>query len=828
MDYYFSPTVYDEGISTPKSVLGYQIGEFHISHDQIRIYVDRIARESDRVLVEEIGRTYEMRPLQNIYISTPKNLSKLKEFQEAYQLLSNPKTCDQVDIENLPSIIYQGYSIHGNESSGSNAAMLMLYHLAAGQSEEVMETLENTIIIMDPCMNPDGFNRFASWVNSNRSQNLNGDKYIRELNEPWPRGRTNHYWFDLNRDWLLLTHPESRARVRQYHKFKPLILTDHHEMGTNRTFFFQPGIPSRTNPITPQKNQDITGQIGRYHAAGLDEIGSLYYTRASYDDYYYGKGSTYPDGNGSIGILFEQASSRGHLQESRNGPLSFPFTIRNQVVTSITTQQAAVKMRKKLLEYRRWFVKESQKEARASNLAGYVFTDQDEVKLNTFVDILLQHDLEVFTLNKDYNTNGLQYPKENAYYIPLEQSQYKMVKTIFEKVNSFPDSLFYDVSAWTMPLAFDLQHDEVSKNGPKVSTHGQAITEAPVAKGEFKDTDSPYAYLIDWTCYYSPALLYDLLSKDLRVKVLQKEVRVQEGELLGKGTLVIPIQNQNIEIEDLRHLLRKYQNKGVHIHAIETGVTQDEFTLGDPSVADLKRPKILLVSGDGAGYADVGEMWHQMDVRYQMPISVVDGKNVGPDMLDRYNTIILAHAQPSFNSKTITALKDWVKEGGSIVATKRSINWLNGQGMIQLKPRPIYGKGKSGNSYDKVSTVSGSRVLGGAILEGKMDMTHPLTYGYADENIALFRRGTSFYEPTANPHASPIRYTDQPILSGYVPRGMEATIAGSTAISVHKSGNGTIICLQDSPVFRGYWYGGHRLLANSIFFKDIINRQAKQ
>ena len=828
MDYYLPDTTYDENISTPKSVLGYQIGDFHISHDQIRIYVDQIARESDRVIVEEIGRTYEMRPLQNIYISTPENLAKLDEYQAAYQLLSDPKTCDQVDIENLPSIIYQGYSIHGNESSGSNAAMLMLYHMAAGQSDDVIETLENTIVIMDPCMNPDGFNRFASWVNSNRSQHLNGDMYNRELNEPWPRGRTNHYWFDLNRDWLLLTHPESKARVRQYHKFKPLILTDHHEMGTNRTFFFQPGIPSRTNPNTPQKNQDITGQIGRYHAAGLDEIGSLYYTRASYDDYYYGKGSTYPDGNGSIGILFEQASSRGHLQESRNGPLSFPFTIRNQVVTSLTTQQAAVKMRTKLLEYRRWFVKESQKEAKASDLKGYVFTDQDAIKRQVFVDILLQHDLDVFALDKAYTINGATYPKATSYYVPLEQSQYKMVKTIFEKVNSFPDSLFYDVSAWTMPLAFDLQYDVLRKASKKVDIADSPLSSTPEVKGSFQDLENPYAYFVDWTSYYSPALLYELLAKDIRVKVIQKEVNIQESTSLGKGTLVIPIQNQDVELEALKTMLRKYQDKGVNIYAIETGLTPDDFTLGDPSVADLELPKILLVAGDGAGYADVGEIWHQMDIRYDIPISVVDARNMGPKMLDRYNTIILAHAQPSVDAKTIEALKEWAKDGGSIIATKRSINWLNGQGMIKLKPRSFYNKRSEQKAYNKVSTVSGSRVLGGAILEAEMDMTHPLTYGYPDDKIAMFRRGTSFYDPTSNANATPIRYTSKPILSGYVPRGMEASIAKSAAVTVHKLGSGTVICLQDSPAFRGYWYGGHRLLSNSIFFKGIINRQAKQ
>ena len=258
-------------------------------------------------------------------------------------------------------MVYQGFSIHGNEPSGANAGLAYAYYLAAAQGNEIEETLSNVVILMDPSFNPDGLQRFAYWANTNKSINLVADNNEREYHEVWPGGRTNHYWFDMNRDWLPVQLPESRARIETFYKWLPNILTDHHEMGTNSTFFFQPGEPTRVHPLTPQINQELTAEIGTYHAKALDNIGSLYYSEEGYDDYYYGKGSTFPDVNGGIGILFEQASSRGHIQESENGLLTFPFTIRNQFTTALSTIEAAKNMRGKINDYQRQYFQDIKK-----------------------------------------------------------------------------------------------------------------------------------------------------------------------------------------------------------------------------------------------------------------------------------------------------------------------------------------------------------------------------------------------------------------------------------------------------------------------------------
>jgi len=262
MEYYLPEGTYDPEIPTPMEVLGYNPGDWHVGHDQLVTYMKALVAASDRIEMRTYARSHENRPLFTLIISDPTNLQRIEKIRADHLQLTDASTSDQVNIENLPAILYQGYTIHGNESSGANAAMVNAYYLAAGQSPTVMHTLKNTVILLDPCYNPDGLNRFASWANSHKSKTLVSDPISRELNEVWPKGRTNHYWFDLNRDWLLLTHPESQGRIKVFHEWRPNVLTDHHEMGTNSTFFFQPGIPSRTNPNTPQLNQDLTEKIG--------------------------------------------------------------------------------------------------------------------------------------------------------------------------------------------------------------------------------------------------------------------------------------------------------------------------------------------------------------------------------------------------------------------------------------------------------------------------------------------------------------------------------------------------------------------------------------
>jgi hypothetical protein len=385
LKYYLPDSVsYNPAIPKPKDIIYHEVGEWHITHDRLVSYMKAIAAAApDRVKLETMGFTYEGRPQVLLIITSPKNQQRLEEIRQQHVKLTDPSQSSSVNIDNMPIVIWIGHSIHGNESSGANASLLTAYYLAAAQGKQIDDLLDNVVVLFDPSFNPDGLQRFSTWANQHKSKNLVSDPNSREFNEVWPGGRFNHYWFDLNRDWLPAVHVESQNRLAWFHKWKPNILTDHHEQGSNATFFFQPGVASRVNPLTPEKNQELTAKLAKFHAAFLDRIGSLYFTKENYDDFYYGKGSTYPDVQGCIGILFEQASSRGHLQQTSNGLLSFPFTIRNQFVTALSTLEGAKVLRKDFLEYQRDFFKHASDRAAAFGTKAYVFGDKND-KAKTF------------------------------------------------------------------------------------------------------------------------------------------------------------------------------------------------------------------------------------------------------------------------------------------------------------------------------------------------------------------------------------------------------------------------------------------------------------
>ncbi|HND86991.1 MAG TPA: M14 family zinc carboxypeptidase, partial [Saprospiraceae bacterium] len=461
LDYYLPALTYNPAIPTPAQYLGYEVGEWHVSHDQLVAYMRELDRLSDRIALKEYGRSHENRPLLCLFITSPANHSRLEEIRTERRRLADPAVSKRIDLAKLPAVNYMGYSIHGNEASGSNAALAVAYYLAAAQSPDVEQLLQNTVILFDPCFNPDGLQRFSSWVNSRRSRHGSHDPAADEFNEPWPMGRTNHYGFDLNRDWLVTQQPESVGRVALLQAWKPNVLTDHHEMGSGSTFFFQPGVPSRVNPITPARNQVLTAKIATYHAAALQDKQVQFFTGESFDDFYYGKGSTYPDANGCVGILFEQGSSRGSAQETDNGLLTFPYSIRNQVITSLSTLRAVQEMRVELNEYLREFYLSALDEARRDEMKGYVFADDRELPARSFLQLLSQHGIQVQNLGENATLDGYTYTRGSAFWVPLEQPQYRLVKGIFDRQTKFQDSVFYDISAWTLPDAFGLQWSAV-------------------------------------------------------------------------------------------------------------------------------------------------------------------------------------------------------------------------------------------------------------------------------------------------------------------------------------------------------------------------------
>ena len=798
LSYYFGDnTNFDESIPKPSEIIGHEVGEWHVTHDKLVQYMYAVAEASDRVLIEETGKTYENRPLLILKVSSNKNIKVLEKIQKKHIEISNGKKMNE--FENMPAVVYQGYGVHGNEASASNASILGIYYLAASNSEETNEILNNTVILFDPCLNPDGFQRFANWVNSNKNLVPNPDNNDREFSEVWPGGRTNHYWFDLNRDWLPVQLPESQARVKTFTEWLPNIVTDHHEMGTNSTFFFQPGVPSRVNPLIPNLNQELTEKIAKYHADYLDKIGSLYYSKEDYDDFYFGKGSTYPDANGGIGILFEQGSSRGHIQNSQNGILTFPFAIRNQLTTTLSTLKAASSLKNELLAYMNTFYVNNFNESAKSKYKGIGFGNNlDKTSSYQLAKILKAHKIDVFETND----------QKFKYYVPIKQKKSKLIKAMFDTQTKFEDSLFYDVSAWTFPLAFNLNYDFL-----KESFDVNKLFKKPVGKvSDF----STYGYLIKPHDYNIPAFINYLQEKKIRLKSSSKSFKIKNN-FFDYGSILIPVEGQSQKPEKLFNLLTNISNKtGIDVYALSSGY-EDNIGVGSNSFTTILKPKVGLIVGNGVRAYDAGEIWHLFDTRYKIPITKIDIKNLNRANLLEYSHIIL----PSYSGKNIDIKKieNYLKNGGNLIAYRSSINWLKENKIINIDFLKN-DKYASNVSFEDRGKFTGSQVIGGTIFNTKIDKSHPINFGIINDNLPTFKNNTIFMKPEKNSFNNPIQYSKNALLSGYISNDNLELLIKSVPFKIKRYFSGKIFLFADNTNFRAFWYGTNRLLMNTIYLSN--------
>jgi hypothetical protein len=828
LDYYLPDDVtYNSNIPTPEEILGAQLGEWHVRHDQLVNYMYAVAEASERVTITEYARTYENRPLLMLTITSPQNHQNIDELKEEHLKLTDASVSDDLDLSRMPAVVTMSYSVHGNEPSGSNASLAVVYYLAAAQGAEINAMLQNTIINVDPSINPDGLDRFAHWANTNKSLNvLVTDPNSREFDETWPGGRTNHYWFDLNRDWMPMIHPESQGRVAKFHEWVPQVLTDHHEMGTNSTFFFQPGIPSRTHPLTPQRNQALTGAIAEYHAEALDDIQSLYYTRESFDDFYYGKGSTYPDVQGSIGILFEQASSRGHAQESIHGIVKFPFTIKNQFVTSLSTLEAVQELKEELLANTREFFKEAAEEARDASIKAYVFGEEaDQARTKHLAEMLDRNQINVYELARDYQD----FKAGKAFVVPTNQRQYKLLTAMFERRTEFTDSLFYDVSTWTMPYAFNLPFAELNRDYNSNMLGDEFSLDGFELNGELVGENAQYAYAFEWDEYYAPRALYRLLANGVRAKVASQTFKavIENGAKdFDYGTIMIPmgVQDDPDKVHEIIQTIT--EEDGITVYNLPTGLTPSGMDLGSGNFENLEVPKVAMIGGSGSNSSEVGEAWHLFDQRYHMPLSIIKSDDVGRTDLSRYNVIISSGYGVSEDAGE--NLKEWVRDGGTLIVFKNAIRWAKSLELAKVD----YVEDEEADEeeeevnvrpYVKAGEDRGAGFIGGSIFNAKLDLTHPIGYGFNEENITVFRNSTLFIEKGENPYSTPLYYTDDPLASGYSNDENLELIQGSGAIVISSYGGGNVIAMTDNPNFRAFWYGTNKLFANAIFFGETIS-----
>lgn len=836
-DYFFpDKNSFNKEIPSPQEFLGYGIGEFHTRHDRIVAYFEELARLSDRVHIQEIGRTYEQRSMIVATITSPENYNDLENIRQEHLRLTDPKA-SLPDLSEMPVIIQLGYNVHGNEPSSSEAAMLTAWYLTASEDPEVLEYLEEAVIFVEPVLNPDGRDRHSNWANMHKGFPPVADPVDREHNEVWPGGRVNHYWFDLNRDWLPLVHVESQARLAFYHQWYPNVVTDFHEMGTNSTYFFEPTKPHGSeNPIIPRSNYEgLNNLLAPYFAEAMNRIGSLYFTKEVFDNSYPGYGSTYPDIQGGLGLVFEQASSRGHLQESIHGDISFAFTIRNHLVNSLATLEATVENKEVFLRHQKEFFESALEQATGHTAKGYVFSNGgDENKMKAFMDLLLKHKIEVYEASEDLKVAGRDFRKESSFIVPGEQPQFRMAATMFDTVTQFSDSLFYDASAWSLVHAYGLPSSPLTARQLKNGRAGKQVDTDFLAPGSYPVADSHYAYVFSWNDYNAPRVLQELTTRDIITKTAFKPFSIETGNGIKNfsyGSILVPVEMQSMPSDELHHLMTTLADENqLSIEAVTSGLSSEGIDLGSGNFQNVEAPNPLMLVGKGVSLYEAGEIWHLLDSKLEMPLTKVDVLDFGRVKLENYNVLIMVNGNYSLlKDSDVKRIKNWVEQGGTLIAQKSAVNWAIAQEVIEeelvVENDTLAKKDENRMRYDFASAADreGAKIIGGSIYKVDLDITHPLGFGYSDRELLVYRNSNTLLKPSKNPYSTVAVYEEEPLKSGYVSRENLEKLPGTASILVSKAGSGRVISFVDNPNFRGTWLGTNKLFFNALFFGPIMN-----
>jgi hypothetical protein len=882
---YFFPkaTKLDPAVPSPEKFLGYGVGTHYTRHDQILAYFRELARVSNRVHVQTIGKTYEEREQIIVTFTSAENYSRLEDIRKEHITLVDPAK-PLIDSK-APVIIELGYSVHGNETSSGEVSLLVGYYLAANQDEETNNWLKEAVIFIDPSLNPDGRDRAANWYNSYKSFPPVEDPLDKEHQEAWPGGRTNHYFADLNRDWLNLVHPESRNRVAFFHQWYPNVQIDFHEQGANATYYFEPTPKRHESPIVPQFLYDENAVFAKYHAKALDEIGSLYFTKENYDNLSPIYGSTYPKFFGSVAATFEEASSGGLAKETPNGTLTFPFSIRNHLATSFSTIRAAVAEKANLFKIQKDLFKNALEQGRANPAKAFVFGDsQDENLTQKFLSLLLQHHVNVYELSASTTLEGKKFEKGKSYIVPSEQANFLIVHSIFEE-NILKDSIYYDNTGWNIVQAYGLQYAKISTAD---FTKGSLVTAVALPKGEVEGGKSSIAYILGYTDYNASKALYQLLSKDILVKATFKPFTAVIGKgkkQFGYGTLVVPVAGQKISADSVYNILEQVaQNANVVFIAASTGFSAEGIDLGSSNIKAIRKPEVALAFGQGVTSSEAGQVWFVLNQQIGLPVVKLDLQNFQRASLKKYNTLVLPGGNYSIWDKTvIDKIKSWVAEGGTLITFQNATAWAVQNELVRerlsetetapgrgnntnpaVAPAGVASTGRGGSGatalqvvqttqapsqngvtvpaertpengfsrrsnaapaeridYINQQDVEGAKRINGAVFVADIDISHPIAFGLTSRKLFINKNGSTLLLPSANKYATVAQYLDKPFVNGYTSRQNISKVSNSAAIIFSQSGNGQVVLFADDPTYRGYWLGTTRLFLNSIFFANL-------
>ncbi len=801
--------IFAEGqeLKSPSEFLGYELGTRFTRHHRVVDYCTYLSETvPEMVQLQEYGQSYEDRPLLLLYLSTPENISRLEAIRtEHLESINGGEGSGK-------AIVWLSYNVHGNESVSTEAAMETLFKLLTSKKAY----LENSIVIVDPCVNPDGRDRYVNWYYESGNTPLQVNPDSREHHEGWHSGRSNHYMFDLNRDWAWLSQQESRYRLAQYNKWMPHIHVDFHEQGVDYPYFFAPAAEPFHEVITDFQ-REFQGTIGANHARYFDQKGWLYFTRERFDLFYPSYGDTYPTYNGAIGMTYEQGGGgrAGLAVITQSGDtLTLKDRIEHHLATGLSTVETSSLNSDRLnQEFSKYFGPKN------FRFQSYVLRGNKD-HLRTLTAWLDQHGIK-YGGTSAKTVKGFAYRSgksetfnidQNTLVVSTDQPKGRLVKVLFEPDAKLSDSLTYDITAWSLPYAYGL---EALASESKVPTSlFRRDTLEPI-----EADPSAYAYITDWNSMVDARFLSSLLQKGIRVRSAQEPFSV-EGKSYKRGSLIIT-KKDNASIQDLPATLTALSAEYKKEVAVsKTGRVDDGRDFGSRHVKLIQKPQVAVLSGEPTSSLSFGEIWHYFERQLNYPMTAIDGERLDNIQLKNYDILILPHGdayQKFMNEETRTRLGSWVEDGGKLILIGGALKAFANQEGFGIKARQLKKDSikTASDNYERSARDRLKEEVKGAIFEASLDQTHPLAFGYGDIYYTLKIKNGS-YEYLDQGNVAVLGEVTEP-KAGFSGSDTAERLRKSLVFGAESKGNGHVIYMVDNPLFRGFWENGKLFFANALF-----------
>jgi hypothetical protein len=820
-------------VKSPEQFLGYALGSRYTPHYNVVNYCKQVAEAaSNMVKLEQYGTTNEGRPLLLLYVTAPENLSRLEAIRQNNLRLAGMTADKMAPDEKGPAIVWLSYNVHGNETSSSEAAMLTLYELVNPANTKTKEWLQHTVVIIDPCINPDGRDRYVNWFNSVVGQKPNPQPYTREHDEPWPGGRSNHYYFDLNRDWAWQTQVETQQRIVKYNQWLPQVHVDYHEQYYNNPYYFAPAAEPYHEVISNwQREFQVT--IGKSNAKYFDQNGWLFYTKEHFDLFYPSYGDTYPLYKGAIGMTYEQGghSRGGAAVINRDGDtLTLYDRLIHHFTTGMSTIETAAQHATQLVqEFKKYYDK-----ARTSppgEFKAYIVKTDEGDKIDRLKQLLTRNNIEWFNGNNATHT-GINYftgktgtVKTDARDIIVNAGQpnANLLKVLFEKNSRLSDSVTYDITAWSVPFVYGL-----TTYGLNAAVSGLSRTTEAPAPGAITANENSVAWLVRWNGLNSVRFLSALLQQKVKVRYAEAPFKAGNEEF-DKGTLIITRTSNRSAGAALGTIISAAAKQaGIAYTTVASSYVDKGFDFGSDKVHSMQAPRIGLLAGDGVSSLGMGEVWHFFDVQINYPVNVIWANDVSKSVLRELDVLIMPDGNYRFLSDKLMndALKDWVSNGGRLIALEGAVAQLAAADWgIKIKKAE---EEKSDKEEEKKEDYSALRryenrerdyIPGsnpGSIYKVELDNSHPLAFGY-DEVYYTLKQDNTIYEffKDGSWNVGVIKKDNQ--VAGFVGSKLKDKLKDGLLFGVQDIGRGNVIYLADDPLFRSFWENGKLLFSNAVF-----------